>query len=152
MRRREKAVTELAGLENILWEGRVCQLAIADVPAPYIVTLNYGYRDGILYFHSAPEGHKIALLQQAGPVAFTVAIDMGIVEAEAACNWGTRFRSVVGYGRVEFIEALEEKHKALKILMAQYSEDSFHFPDKAVAETTVFRLVIEEMTGKQSRV
>jgi len=152
MRRREKSVNDMVGLENILWEGRVCQLAITDVPAPYIVTLNYGYRGGILYFHSAAEGHKIALLEQTGQVGFAVAIDKGIVESEVACGWGTRFRSVVGHGRVEFIEVLEEKRKALEILMAQYSEREFNFPESAIAETTVFRLVIDEMTGKESRV
>lgn len=151
MRRREKAVTETAGLENILWEGRVCQLALADIPAPYIVTLNYGYREGILYFHSAPEGHKIALLEQAGQVGFAVAIDKGVVVSEVACGWGTRFRSVVGHGRVEFIEALDEKRKALEILMAQYTERKFDLPESAIAETTVFRLIIDEMTGKESR-
>ena len=152
MRRREKAVTDSAGLESILWEGRICQLAIPDLPVPYIVTLNYGYRNGTLYFHSAPEGHKITLLRQGGPVAFTVAVDRGIVEAEAACNWGTRFRSVVGYGRVEFLAAQEEKREALKVLMAQYADREFEFPENAIAGTTVFRLVIEEMTGKESRV
>lgn len=152
MRRREKAVTDIAGLEQILWQGKVCQLAIPDVPAPYIVPLNYGYCGGVLYFHSAAEGHKLELLHHNPQVGFSVVIDLGIAEAEVACNWGARFRSVLGRGRVEFVETLEEKRTALKLLMAQYSDDQFEFSDEALAETTVFRLVIEEMTGKQSRV
>ena len=31
MRRREKAVTDIAGLEQILWQGKVCQLAIPEI-------------------------------------------------------------------------------------------------------------------------
>ena len=151
MRRREKAVTDIAGLEQILWQGKVCQLAIPDVPAPYIVSLNYGYKGSVLYFHSASEGHKIDLLNCHPQVGFTVAIDQGVVESEEACKWGTHFRSVVGYGRVEFIEDLESKRTALQLLMAQYAEGGFDFPEQAIQGTTLFRLVIEEMTGKQSR-
>lgn len=152
MRRREKAVTDIAGLEQIFWQGKVCQLAIADVPAPYIVSLSYGYRGGVLYFHSAAEGRKIDLLRCNPRVGFSVVIDLGIIEGEEACNWGARFRSVVGQGRVEFIEDLESKRTALKLLMTQYGEGEFDFPQQALEGTTVFRLVIEEMTGKQSRV
>jgi nitroimidazol reductase NimA-like FMN-containing flavoprotein (pyridoxamine 5'-phosphate oxidase superfamily) len=152
MRRREKAVTGMAGLEQILWQGKVCQLAIPDVPAPYLVPLNYGYRDEVLYFHSAPEGHKIELLKLNPLVGFSVIIDLGLVEAEQACNWGARFRSVIGHGRVEFIEDAEQKRSALNLLMDQYAEKRFDFPAAAIAGTTVFKLVIEEMTGKQSRV
>lgn len=152
MRRREKAVTEPAGLEQILWQGKVCQLAIPDLPTPYIVPLNYGYRGGVLYFHSAAEGHKIELLRCHPQVSFSVVIDLGVIESEQACNWGSRFRSVLGRGRAEFIEDLGSKRSALKLLMAQYGEGDFEFPASELAKTTVFRLVIEEMTGKQSRV
>ncbi len=152
MRRREKAVTEQAALEQILWQGKVCQLAIADLPTPYMVPLNYGYRDGVLYFHSGPEGHKIELLRRNPQASFSVVIDLGIVEAEAACNWGVRFRSVLGYGQVEFIEDPVAKRAALQLLMAQYADGKFEFPPAAVDGTTLFKLVIEEMSGKQSRV
>jgi hypothetical protein len=152
MRRHEKKVSDMAGLEQILWQGRVCQLAIPDVPAPYIVPLNYGYKDGEFYFHSAPSGHKLELLHAQPQVGFSVVIDLGIVKADTACNWGTRFRSVIGHGRVEFLHALEEKRTALKLLMAQYGDGPFVFPDEEIGKTTVFRLVIEEMTGKQSRI
>ncbi len=152
MRRREKAVTDRIALEQILWQGKVCHLAISDLPTPYLVPLNYGYRNGMLYFHSAPQGHKIELLRRQPQVSFSVVIDLGIVEAAAACNWGAKFRSVIGSGRVEFIQGIEEKREALQVLMAQYAEGEFDFPAEAVAETTVFRLVIEQMVGKQSRI
>lgn len=152
MRRREKAVTESGGLEQILWQGKVCQLAITDLPAPYIVSLNYGYRGGVLYFHSAAAGHKIELLRQNPLVGFSVVIDLGIIEGEEACNWGARFRSVVGHGRIEFIEDIASKRSALTLLMSQYADREFDFPVKALEATTVYRLVIIEMTGKQSRV
>lgn len=152
MRRSEKAVTKLAELEQILWQGKVCQLAIPDQPVPYLLPLNYGYRDEVLYFHSAAEGRKIDLLKKKPLVSFSVVIDLGIVEAERACNWGAKFRSVMGRGRVEFVEDLIEKETGLKLLMAQYSDREFELPEAAVVGTTVFKLQIEQMVGKQSRV
>ena len=152
MRRREKAVTDPAALEQILWQGKVCQLALVDLPVPYIVPLNYGYREGVLYFHSAPEGHKLELLRRQPLASFSVVVDLGIVEAEEACNWGARFRSVLGYGRIEFIEGRSAKQEALQLLMAQYAEGTFTFAPAAVDGTTLFKLIIEEMSGKQSRI
>lgn len=151
MRRSEKQVTTPAELEQILWQGKVCQLAIADDPTPYLVPLNYGYRDEVLYFHSAGQGHKIDLLKRNPHVSFSVYIDLGIIEAEQSCNWGARFRSVVGRGRVEFVEDLEQKRTALELLMAQYSDNEFDFPTPAIAGITIFKLIIEQMVGKQSR-
>ena len=150
MRWSEKALTDRAGLEQILWQGRVCQLAIPDLPTPYLVPLNYGYRDGVLYFHSAAAGYKIELLRKNPVVSFSVVIDLGIVEAERACNWGARFRSVLGRGRIEFVSDPEQKQTALKLLMTQYSDAEFDFPAAAVTGTTIFKLTIEQMTGKQS--
>lgn len=151
MRRHEKEITAQGELEQVLWHGRVCHLAIPDEPLPYLVPLNYGYRQGALYFHSAPHGHKIELLEKQPRVRFCVTIDMGIIEAEQACGWGARFRCVMGSGRIEFIDSPEEKQSALQILMSQYADRSFTFAPSQVAATRVFRLVIESMSGKQSR-
>jgi len=50
----------------------------------------------------------------------------------------------------KFIEGLDEKRKALNIIMAQYSDQQFQFPENKVKATTVFKVEIESMTGKQS--
>ena len=151
MRRHEKEITAQGELEQVLWHGQVCHLALADDPLPYLVPLNYGYQEGALYFHSAPHGHKVDLLQRQQQARFCITIDMGIIEAEQACNWGARFTCVMGSGRIEFIDDPEEKQAALQILMAQYSDQTFTFDAAQVAATRVFRLVIESMSGKQSR-
>ncbi len=151
MRRHEKEITAAGELEQVLWQGRVCHLAITDDPLPYLVPLNYGYQDGALYFHSAPQGRKIELLQKHLRARFSVTIDHGIIEAERACSWGSRFTSVIGCGRIEFLEDPQAKQRALHILMAQYSDQTFSFEQAQVAATRVFKLIIESMSGKQSR-
>lgn len=151
MRRHEKAVTDPLELAKIIRQGRVCRLALAAEPVPYIVPLNYGYRDGILYFHSAAGGRKIELLWQNPLVGFEIDIDLGIIEGEQACNWGASYRSVIGQGRIEFLSTAEEKRRALDAIMAQYSDGDFDYPAAAIEKTAVYRLVIAEMSGKRSR-
>ena len=150
MRRSEKAITELANIEKILRAGRVCQLAFTAKPVPYLVTLNYGYHDGALYFHAATEGRKIDLIRQQGQAAFTVALDLELITGENACDWTGRFQSVVGHGEMVLFASAEEKRQGLDRLMAHYSDEDFSYPDKMIRATAVFKLVISEMTAKQS--
>jgi len=151
MRRSEKAVTDKADRELILTRGRICQLAIQAEPVPYLVSLNYGHHDGALYFHSAPEGRKIELLRRNPRVAFTIVVDGGVIGASQGCSWTNRFQSVVGYGTIMFLEHPADKRFGLDRIMAHYSEDHYAYPDTVVARTLVYKLEIEEMTGKQSR-
>lgn len=150
MRRSDKAVTEKVAIENILRAGTTCQLAFSAEPVPYIVTLNYGYHNGELYFHAAAEGRKIDLIRQLGKAAFTVALDRGLITGEKACDWSVRFQSVVGSGEIILFESAEEKRRGLDRLMAHYSGEDFSYPDKMIQATAVFKLVITDMTVKQS--
>ena len=150
MRRSDKAVTEKSDIEKILRVGKTCQLAFAEEPVPYLVTLNYAYHDGVLYFHSASEGRKIDLIRKRPEVAFTVALDLGLIKDENACDWSVRFQSVVGHGQILLYETPKEKQRALDLFMSQYSNEKFSYPDKMIQATAVFKLVISEMTAKQS--
>ena len=152
MRRSDKAVTEQTAIEKILRSGTTCQLAFSAEPVPYQVTLNYGYHDGNLYFHAAREGRKIDLIKENGQAAFTVALDLGLIKGENACDWSVRFQSVVGHGPISLFESSEAKRQALDLFMAHYSDDAFSYPDKMIQETAVFKLEISAMTVKQSRV
>jgi len=152
MRRNDKEVTKMVEIETILRAGRVCQLAFAAEPAPYIVSLNYGYDAEALYFHSAPEGRKMELIVGQPLVAFNVALDLGMIAGEEACSWTNRFRSVVGHGRIRLLVDPQEKRQGFDIIMAQYSQDEFDYADKMIAATAVCRLEIAAMMAKQSRV
>ncbi|MFC1764931.1 pyridoxamine 5'-phosphate oxidase family protein [Planctomycetota bacterium] len=63
---------------------------------------------------------------------------------------GTKYQSVIGFGKASFIEDLNDKRKALDIIMAQYSDQLFHFPETVLNGTAVIKIAIESMTGKQS--
>ena len=81
-----------------------------------------------------------------------MALDLGLITGETACKWSVRFQSVVGYGKISLLETPEEKRQALDLFMAHYSDADFSYPDKMIQATAVFKLVISEMSVKQSNI
>jgi nitroimidazol reductase NimA-like FMN-containing flavoprotein (pyridoxamine 5'-phosphate oxidase superfamily) len=150
LRRKEKEITDIGEIESIIQKSQVCRLALADDGLPYIVPLCFGYKNNILYFHSAKEGQKIEILRRNHQVSFEFDIDARIRPGKDACNWAMAYKSVIGFGTASIIEDPEEKKKALDIIMRQYSEDKFEYPDKTLAKMLVIKVDISRMTGKKS--
>lgn len=151
MRRKEKQITDTAGIEAILREARVCRLGLVDGDTAYIVPLNFGYRDRSLYFHSAREGKKIGILRKQSRVSFEIEADVAIIESGEACDWGTRFKCVMGTGRAEIIEGGSGFESGLRILMEHHSPGrEWKFREASLDKTCVIRVIIDEMSGKKS--
>ena len=150
MRRKEKAISDRAALEAIIHEATVCRLGMVDSDRPYIVPLNFGYRDNVLFFHGALKGRKIDLIEANPQVCFEMEIEVETLEQAEACEWSMRFKSIIGFGRASLVEDLAAKREALAVIMAHYAEAPYTFPDNKVAATAVIRVDIDAMTGKQS--
>ena len=150
MRRKEKEITAPEEIEKILMESRVCRLAMVDGDKPYIVPMNFGYSKGCLFFHSAKQGRKIELMKKNPNICFEVDELIKLKKASLACDWGVDFKSVIGSGKVVFLEDLKEKIHALNMIMSQYSDRKFEYTEEMIEETLVIKVVIDEMTGKQS--
>ena len=150
MRRKEKEITDIKEIEFIIQQSQVCRLALADEGLPYIVPLCFGYKNKMLYFHSAKEGQKIDILRRNHQVCFEFDIDARVRSGKTACAWGMGYKSVIGYGTASLVEDPEEKQKALDIIMRQYSEGEFEYSAKNLAEMLVIKVVISAMTGKKS--
>ena len=67
MRRKDREVTNIIEILQIIEKAKVLHLALFDADYPYIVPLHYGYEytEGILifYMHCAKEGHKLDLIR-----------------------------------------------------------------------------------------
>jgi len=67
MRRKDREVTNLDEIRDIIEKCKVCHLAMVDNGMPYVIPLNFGYiiADNLLtlFFHSAKEGRKINILK-----------------------------------------------------------------------------------------
>jgi nitroimidazol reductase NimA-like FMN-containing flavoprotein (pyridoxamine 5'-phosphate oxidase superfamily) len=70
------------------------------------------------------------------------------VNEEVACSWSMRYRSVIAYGKAEFVEDMKEKVDCLNIIMSNYTDRSFEYNDPAVREVMVFKVQAEKMEGR----
>jgi nitroimidazol reductase NimA-like FMN-containing flavoprotein (pyridoxamine 5'-phosphate oxidase superfamily) len=117
MRRKEREITEVGAMEEIIRSAQVCRLAMSVDDQPYVVPLCFGYSDGCLYFHCAREGMKLDMVRKNERVCFECDVDHDLVMSESPCEWGMKGRSVVGFGRASLIEAPEAKREALDVIM-----------------------------------
>ena len=150
MRRKDKEITEQNALDEIMNKALICRLGVSNKNIAYIVPMSFGYSDKVLYFHSAHEGQKLMFLRENPKACFEVEIEAEVVPSDESCNWTMKYKSVIGFGEVEFIKDLEEKRKAMNIIMQQYSEKEFIVNDDMLAAITIFKLVVSTMTGKKS--
>ncbi len=150
MHRAEREITRREDIEAIIHRSQVCRLALSDGRQPYIVPLCFGYRDNVLYFHSAPYGRKIDILRTNPNVCFEFDLDCRAKPAIQACQWGMHYQSVIGFGKATFIEEPEAKRQALAMIVAQYSDANLEMTPEQIAGTLLFRVDIAEMYGKSA--
>jgi nitroimidazol reductase NimA-like FMN-containing flavoprotein (pyridoxamine 5'-phosphate oxidase superfamily) len=137
-------------IEAIIQQAQVCRLALSYENRPYIVPLNFGYKDRCLYFHTGKTGKKIDILKKNPQVCFEMDVDLEMLPSENPCKWNMRYRSVIGYGKAAFIEDPAEKRRALDVIVSHYSAKPGTYPDKRVNHLTIIEVCIERMTGKHS--
>ena len=152
MRRNDKEITSESEVKAIIKKAGVCRLGMINGNKPYIVPLCFGYHDNVLYFHSSLKGKKIDILQKNPNVCFEFDLITEPVESDNPCDWSMKYQSVIGFGKAVFIESLDEKYRALSVIMAQYSKRQFQFPENKLKVISVFKVEIESMTGKHSGV
>lgn len=151
MRKSRQEISDPLMLDQILANAFICRVAMMDGDLPYIVPFNYGYRDGCIYIHSAPKGKKIELIGKNKQVCFEVEEGVEILKGEKACDWSTRYRSVVGYGTMEILSDGASKQEGLEILMAQHGGPELNeFNAKDLDRMVILKLSISSLTGKQS--
>ncbi len=151
MRKAEREIKERGELEDVIHRAEVCRLAMVDDGEPYIVPMNFGYRDGCLYFHCAKEGRKLDILKRDPKVCFELEAGVRLVKGESPCKWSTSYESVIGWGTAEVV--LEEKDvgEGLGVLMSHYTEGPFDFDPRSLSLTALIKVKVDRMTGKRSK-
>lgn len=153
MRRNDREITGIQELEEIISKADVCRIAFANNNIPYIVSMNFGFTGNpvqTLFFHCANEGKKLDMIRQNNYVCFEMDTDHHIFKGTKGCDWGSRFRSIIGYGNIYIVTNKNEKISGLISIMAHYgAEGEYIYDDKIVEQTTILRLEILEMTGKK---
>ncbi len=144
-------IDEIEEIGEIIKSCQTCYLGVANTDGtPYVLPMNFGYRDEIIYLHSAPEGELIDIINSNNKVCITFCTESELVfqHPQVACSYRMRSKSVVAWGSVEFPDNLKEKEEALNILMAQYSDKDFTYSTPALKNVKIWKIKPTNITCK----
>ena len=152
MTKRERQVTDPEQIRRILDVGQVLHLGLAVNNEPYVVPMNYGYtmEDGklTLYLHSATRGRKLDMIRENPMVFFEIDCDRMPFEGKVACQYGMVYSSIMGKGEARIVEDVEEKERAMSLLMKTQTGKDFTFSEQLVSIVSVIRIDVSEYTAK----
>jgi uncharacterized protein len=151
MRRSDREITSRSRIDEIIRGCEVCHLGMADGDQPYVVPVSFGYDGQNVYFHSARDGKKLDVIAANPRVCVQFERRVALMPSETeACDWSFAFESVIGFGVVEELRDPESKAFGLNEIMHHYSGRRWEFDPSTLARTRVWRVAIEEVTGKHS--
>jgi uncharacterized protein len=151
MRREDREIKDKGIIEKIITEADVIRIGFFDGHEPYIVPLNFGYKEPYFFMHCANEGRKIEIIKKEQIVCFELDTKHELKTSPQACGWGMTFRSVMGTGKIKIIQDQIEKEKGLAVLMNHYNPTGISQPydfSKLLQKTTVLKLKVETITCK----
>lgn len=148
---RTRTLTDRQEITDIIRRCQYCHMAMVTPEGkPYLLPMNFGFREGTIYLHGSQQGKKIDILRQNPEVCLNFTADtlLRYQSEQVACSWSMKYRSVLCYGRVEFITDPEEKVDALNIIMAQYTSRDFTYNPPSIREVNVWRIRVEKFEGR----
>ena len=151
MRRKDKEITDMTEIRAIMENATICHLAMSEENRPYVIPVNFGIKDNNIYIHSALEGKKMDIIERNNNVCVEMDIDHEVEIGRRPCISGTKYKSVIAFGKAFFIDDLEEKKKALNVILDHYSTDGpYEFQEKEVNRVSIIKIELEKISGKKS--
>lgn len=151
MRRKDREVAR-ENLTEIMEKCKVFRLGMVDGGQPYIVPLNFGYRekDGGLeiYFHCALEGRKVDILEKNPQVCFEMDCGHRLMTGETGCSYSYEYESIIGTGEAAILADDNEKAFALTAIMKHQTGENFEFTTQQVKNVGVWKITVENISGK----
>ncbi|MCR5137904.1 MAG: pyridoxamine 5'-phosphate oxidase family protein [Oscillospiraceae bacterium] len=149
MNRKKQQLTDEECIELLTTELRGVLSVSGDDGYPYGLPVNHYYckEDGKIYFHSGKTGHKIDAIRRSGKASFCV-YDSGF---RPEGQWALKIRSVIVFGRIEFVEERERICEIARLLSRKFTDDEEYIRSEIEhygPATLMFALVPEYMTGK----
>ena len=153
MRRKDREVTDLKQMLEIMDACQIVRIGLADGMYPYIVPLNFGYTvEGAqvtLYIHGAMAGRKYELLRKNRACSFEMDIPLELDCMDELKDVTMRYKSLMGTATVELLEGKEREDALDHVLMGRYEQTRhFDYDRSVIPRTAVFKLTVQEMVGK----
>ena len=147
--RQNKKLADEQCIEVLKTEKRGVLSVMGDDEYPYGMPMNHWYNedDGYLYFHSGNVGYRLEMLKKHDKVSYCV-FDKGYLVED---DWAYRVKSVIIFGRVEFIEDKDTIIDIVTKLSRTFTDDEGFITkhiENNLDRTVMYRVKIEHMTGK----
>lgn len=116
----------------------------------YGIPVNFAYdqEENMLYFHCAPEGHKIDNMTQNNKVSFCVVGKTHPIGEK----FTTLYESVIVFGTADINPTDDDKRTAIRKLVQKYSPGHIDlgekYMEKSFQRTQTFTIRIEKKTAK----
>jgi nitroimidazol reductase NimA-like FMN-containing flavoprotein (pyridoxamine 5'-phosphate oxidase superfamily) len=144
-------LTNSKEIEEIIKKCQVCHVAMVDPEGkPYLVPMNFGFEEGVIYLHSSRVGKKIGILKNNPEVCIEFSTDylLRYQNENVACSWSMKYRSVLAYGKVTFIEDDQQKANHMDLIMKNYSPGEFKYNPPSIREVCCWKVNVERLEGK----
>jgi nitroimidazol reductase NimA-like FMN-containing flavoprotein (pyridoxamine 5'-phosphate oxidase superfamily) len=160
VRRKDREVEDEAFIRALLHRAPMGVLAMSREGQPFVNSNLFVFdaAQHVVYMHSARSGRTPSNVSAEEAVCFTVT-EMGrLLPSERAFNMSVEYQGVVAFGRARVVDDEREKRNALDLLVRKYFPhlapgDDYRLPDDDELKlTAVYRIAIDEWSGKQKKV
>lgn len=119
---------------------------------PYGVPLSHVYCDNKLFFHSAPAGYKIDLINKNDKASFCIIAQDTPIEEKRT----TLYKSVIAFGRIKIVDKAEDIKKICALISNKFAPSKREACDESTEyhihshSIVCLEMDIEEISGKCS--
>lgn len=154
MRRKDREIVEATKILKIIADCYCLRIGYNDNGHVYIVPVNFGHtvenNTHIFFFHGAKQGRKYDLAQNNPCVGFELDTGYAPIRGEIACNYGSRYQSIIGEGTLTILTHEDERINALLHIMKQNTQKAdWTFAENMLEKTAVFKLQVNSMQCKE---
>lgn len=150
MRKSEREVKEFDDIVSIIDRCEVVRVGLKDEPFPYVVPLSYGFdvNEGkvSLYFHCAPVGRKVELIENDPHVC--IECDRSKLFSGEERGISCDFESVIANDTVTEVRS-EEALKGLGLIMQHCGYGQRKLNESTLERLKVYRIDLEDVSGKR---
>jgi len=138
-------------MEKVLQEEEYGYLGLCLEGRPYVVPVNYAYRDGKILFHCGFKGKKLEYIRGNPQVCFAVARQPGAVRDHPGGPCHVDSDSVICYGRARVLDDPKQREVALNAFNRRFRPQAPDIAPEGAMNCNAVEITISEMTGRQER-
>jgi nitroimidazol reductase NimA-like FMN-containing flavoprotein (pyridoxamine 5'-phosphate oxidase superfamily) len=144
-------ITDQTEIDAIINKCQVCYVSMVDKNnLPYVLPFNFGYINGVIFLHSSQKGLKIDILRKNPSVCIAFSTDHQLrhQSESVACSYSMKYRSVLAFGKVEFIDDMDQKVEFMNQVMSHYTDKEFTYNAPSLREVCTYKVNVEKFTAK----